>query len=168
MLATVSFTITSRTSFLSFLEALGSSLYVSEIARPRWFDRFQQTQSLVAQSRKVKGPRVRIAILDTGIDLSHPQFDNSPEALGALEQQQSCPRRHRVKESKSFVGGAAGDRDNVGHGTHCAALLLELAPNADIYVARVCEERTKKLDPEVVAKVYPHLKNLITYVLSLL
>ncbi|KAI4244602.1 MAG: hypothetical protein L6R42_010413, partial [Xanthoria sp. 1 TBL-2021] len=105
-----------------------------------------------ARSRKVKGPRVRIAILDTGIDLSHPHFDNSPEALSALEQQQSGPRRHRVKESKSFVGGAAGDRDNVGHGTHCAALLLELAPNADIYVARVCEERTKKLDPDVVAK----------------
>lgn len=127
----------------------------SDKSSPRWFDRFQQTQALVAQSRKIQGRRVRIAILDTGIDISSPYFDNSPNVPEGLEQQQSGPRRHRVMEAKSFVGGAVGDRDSVGHGTHCAALLLELAQNADIYVARVYEDRTKKIDPAVVAKVCP-------------
>ncbi|KAL8732289.1 MAG: hypothetical protein Q9166_002861 [cf. Caloplaca sp. 2 TL-2023] len=110
----------------------------------------------VAQSRKAQGPRVRLAILDTGIDLSHAHFASSPEDIGAVQQQQSGPRRHRVKECKSFVGEAAGDRDSVGHGTHCAALLLELSPNADIYVARVCEEGTNKLNTEAVAKAIMH------------
>lgn len=154
--------------FPSILDVLWSSLHVSDISSPRWFDRFQQTQALVAQGRKTTGPRVRIAILDTGIDISNPYFDNSPKAVEGLEQQQSAPRRHRVKEAKSFAGDAVGDRDSVGHGTHCAASLLELAPNVDIYVARVYEDRTKKLDPGVVAKVCPHRKSLITYVLSLL
>ncbi|KAL8902272.1 MAG: hypothetical protein Q9207_004808 [Kuettlingeria erythrocarpa] len=109
-----------------------------------------------AQSRKAKGSRVKIAILDTGIDLSHPDFDSSAGSLGAVDVQQLGPRRDRVKECKSFVGEGAGDRDNVGHGTHCAALLLELSPNADIYVARVCEEGTENMNPEVVAQAIRH------------
>ncbi|KAI4118322.1 MAG: hypothetical protein LQ341_007626, partial [Variospora aurantia] len=121
-------------------------------SRPRWFDRFQQTQSLVAQGRKAKGRRVKIAILDTGIDLSHPHFGSSPEASGVEDQHQYGPRRCRVKECKSFVDEGAADRDNVGHGTHCAALLLELSPYADIYVARVSEEKTNRLSPDTVAK----------------
>ncbi|KAL8924395.1 MAG: hypothetical protein Q9172_002697 [Xanthocarpia lactea] len=130
--------------------------YTSGSSRPTWFDRFQQTQSLVAQSRKARGSRIRVAILDTGIDLGHAYFTSSPDAAGAVDQQQSSPRRHRVKECRSFVGEAPGDRDSVGHGTHCASLLLELSPNADIYVARVCEKERNQLDPAVVAKAIMH------------
>lgn len=79
-----------------------------------------------------------------------------PRHPNAVDQQSSSPRRHRVKECKSFVDDAAGDHDSVGHGTHCASLLLELSPNSDIYVARVCGDGANLLDPEVVAKVYPH------------
>ena len=53
--------------------------------------------------------------------------------------------------------GEAGDCDRVGHGTHCTALLLDLAPNADIYGARNSIERMSLIDPEVVAKVSQHL-----------
>lgn len=119
--------------------------------KPRWLDRFRETQSLVAQGRKPNNSRVKIAILDTGVDLGHPYFHDTPK-----DHPQIHPK-DRVRECKSFVHGASGDHDNVGHGTHCTALLLELAPNADVYVARVSEGGASNLDPEVVARVSLHL-----------
>ncbi|KAL9005235.1 MAG: hypothetical protein Q9188_001995 [Gyalolechia gomerana] len=140
-------------AFRHMCDTRGGELYNhTSRLRSGWFDRFQETQSLVARSRKAKGSRVKIAILDSGIDLNHPHFGKIPENLGAVDQQQQAPRRHRVKECKSFVREAAADCDSGGHGTHCAALLLDLSPNANIYAARVYEEGTKSIDPEVVAK----------------
>ncbi|KAL9598522.1 MAG: hypothetical protein Q9219_004424 [cf. Caloplaca sp. 3 TL-2023] len=137
--------------FLDTCDAHDGQLFnYSARSQPRWFDRFRTTQSLVARSRKSKGSRVRIAILDTGIDLGHPHFDNPADAPDTVDQQQYGPRRDRVKECRSFVRETAGDHDSVGHGTHCAALLLDLSPNADIFVARVYEEGTHRLDPEAI------------------
>lgn len=74
---------------------------------------------------------VRIAILDTGIDLPRPAY----LAFG-----------HRVKKYKDWVnGGIEGSPwvdglkpiDLEGHGTHAAALILKGAPQAELYVARV-------------------------------
>lgn len=110
---------------------------------------------MVAQSRKIRGSKVRIAIIDTGIDLCNSHFDNPAEDLGATGDQETGPQRDRVKDCKRFIGAEAGDCDSVGHGTHCAALLLQLAPNADIYVARVTEKEEDYLDPKVVASVSP-------------
>lgn len=53
--------------------------------------------------------------------------------------------------------GEAGDCDKVGHGTHCTTLLMDLAPNTDIYVGRISAGGTSHIDPEVVAKVSQHL-----------
>ncbi|KAL8733509.1 MAG: hypothetical protein Q9181_003571 [Wetmoreana brouardii] len=125
-------------------------------SKPQWFVRFEETQSLVAQSRKARSHRVRIAILDTGIDLSHPYFDSAPKSLGAANHGQHGPRRDRVKECRSFVHGAPGDCDSHGHGTHCAALLLDLSPNADIYVARVTEQGRDNINPEAVNRAISH------------
>ncbi|KAI4269376.1 MAG: hypothetical protein L6R35_006691, partial [Caloplaca aegaea] len=59
---------------------------------------------------------------------------------------------HTASKQREKAYEGAADRDNVEHGTHCAALLLELSPYADIYVARVSEERTNRLSPDTVAK----------------
>jgi hypothetical protein len=79
---------------------------------------------------------VKIAILDTGIDLP----------LG-----QKFAHKDRIKECRSWLvtdedGDERGDKDLTGHGTHAAALLLKVAPNADLYVARVFkgQKDTKK------------------------
>lgn len=66
--------------------------------------------------------RVKIAILDTGIDLLHPQIKEY---------------RDHIKECKSFFEDSKGDTDSCGHGTHIAGLLLDVASNAELYVAKV-------------------------------
>lgn len=72
-------------------------------------------------------PRVRVAIIDSGVDLGHPDLAG------------------RVIEARSFVGGSAADR--TGHGTIVAGLIaagidngigiVGLAPSAELLVARV-------------------------------
>ena len=94
-----------------------------------------------------KGRRVKIAILDTGIDLTHPEFDE----VDSYYPGHGVPRRERV-EWRSFVN-SEGNSDDDGHGTHSAALLLRLAPKAKIFVAQVVEGRDGRVDPEIVAKV---------------
>jgi subtilisin family serine protease len=50
------------------------------------------------------GKGIDICILDTGIELSHPDFSG------------------REIEGKSFINGESWDRDPNGHGTHCAGI----------------------------------------------
>jgi hypothetical protein len=65
----------------------------------------------------------------------------------------------RIREHKSWLADddgdtflRRGDRDLDGHGTHGAALLLEVAPEADIFVARVFKDR-KEIKGSIMAEV---------------
>ncbi|MCJ1475861.1 hypothetical protein MMC13_004525 [Lambiella insularis] len=117
-----------------------------------WFGEFNsKTQALLAQGRKPMGRRVKIAILDTGIDLAHPDFGK----IDSAHPEYGIPR-DRVKQCKSFVNSKDGDRDTSGHGTHSAALLLKLAPKADVYVARVVGEESSYAYPKAVAEAIMH------------
>lgn len=100
--------------------------------------------------------KIRIAILDTGIDLGHPYFDE-PSRKGSTKS-----RREIVEECKSFLPEKKGDEDAHGHGTHAASLLLRLAPNARIYVARVIDDDGKISDPDAVAEVCTYSLGLST------
>jgi subtilisin family serine protease len=64
---------------------------------------------------------VKIAVLDTGLDLGHPFIQGAK----------------RIKEARNFVDHHSSMADTHGHGTHVAALLLKVAPYAQIYVAKV-------------------------------
>jgi hypothetical protein len=70
---------------------------------------------------------VKVAIIDTGIDLEHPVL-------------RPFHAKHQIGLCWDFVRGTAQITDSTGHGTHCAHLLLKTAPNAIIFVARVFEE----------------------------
>ena len=76
---------------------------------------------------------VRIAILDSGLDLANPFLTE--------DQQQANPQ---IKEARSFVHGTEPHQtqDEIGHGTHALGLLLKVAPSAEIYVARVARRET--------------------------
>lgn len=100
--------------------------------------------------------KIRIAILDTGIDLGHPYFDEK------YRKGSTKSRREIVDECKSFLPGKNGDEDAHGHGTHAASLLLRLAPNAKVYVARVIDDDGEIGDPDAVAKVCTYSLDLTT------
>src|ERR1700761_3970558 len=71
--------------------------------------------------------RVRIAILDTGIDMEHPEIK---------------ARKSRIQDTFCQIKGLENkaDEDTSGHGTCCTLLLMQIAPEADIYVARVFQD----------------------------
>jgi hypothetical protein len=68
--------------------------------------------------------KIRIAIIDSGID------DNDTIIDTAIEER-------RIKACQGFMNGVDDYKDCYGHGTHVARLLLELAPQAELYIAKV-------------------------------
>jgi len=99
----------------------------------------------VFQSR-YSGSGVRVAVLDTGMDLSHPDF------LG------------RTIVSQSFVPDAVIAEDGHGHGTHCIgtacgpqkpAILPRygIAYNAEIYVGKVLSDRGSGAEGWILAGI---------------
>lgn len=85
--------------------------------------------------------RVRIAILDTGID-------TTDEAIQGFEE--------RIKGRRSWADNIeVGDenvQDRFGHGTHATALLCTMAPEADIYIGRVAQGKFLK-EPSSISNV---------------
>ena len=69
---------------------------------------------------------IRVAILDTGLDSLHSRFRKHP----------------RVADYKSFTEDGYADRDPVGHGTHIAGIILDLAPNVDLYIAQIADSKS--------------------------
>ena len=72
-------------------------------------------------------PAIKIAILDTGVDATHPFIS---EAIN---------RSRRIVCVQSFVEDNS-KVDMVGHGSHIANLLLLVAPKAEIYIAKVSRD----------------------------
>lgn len=76
----------------------------------------------------IKGGEVKIAILDTGIDLQHPLLS----------------KRISSENCRDFVNNSNNMCDEVGHGTHTAYLLAETAPQAEIFCGRVWKARREE------------------------
>ncbi len=71
-----------------------------------------------------KGDGVVIAVLDTGVDYTHPDLqDKMWEGIGY-----------------DFVNDNDDPMDNDGHGTHVAGIISSVAPNAQLMALKVIEE----------------------------
>ncbi|UKZ49883.1 hypothetical protein TrVGV298_004136 [Trichoderma virens] len=74
-------------------------------------------------------PSIRIAILDTGIDIRHPDI------AARLENIQD--RYNWIKEDGNMDRSVVFDQS--GHGTFAASLILDYAPDAQLYVAKIAD-----------------------------
>lgn len=106
-----------------------------------WINRFKTLVSKV-KPYTIDKDRIKVAILDSGIDMENTDIDAQSD---------------RIKSIRSWVDGKIGVEakrggDLSGHGTHIAGIILDLAPDVDLYIARVT--KTSKLDDtEQIAKV---------------
>jgi subtilisin family serine protease len=78
------------------------------------------------------GRGVRVAVIDSGVDPSHPAIDGRVSAYCAVTMDGDKP-----------VFDLAPHRDVFGHGTACAGIILSLAPEAEIVSVRVLGENLK-------------------------
>lgn len=102
-------------------------------------------------SSRYTGRGIRVAVLDTGIDLEHPDFTDG-EII-----------------SHSFVPGVTIDDPN-GHGTHCAGILrgpkdpaarprYGVASDADLYIAKVLDDQANGSDGDILAGIDWAIRN---------
>jgi hypothetical protein len=107
----------------------------------QWFEDLRRyVHPLINQG--LPGEKVRIAILDTGINPSHE-----------LIRQHWTPNDRNYE---SFIDGLTAE-DIDGHGTQVAHALIKTAPNSEIFVARVFENRAiDDCGIERVRRVRPH------------
>lgn len=116
----------------------------------QWFESLS-TDAHALLNYKNPHARVKIAILDTGIDGTHPAFTEEKRIKGYRSWVD--PVAESKTRSSGFQASVLQDLcvDENGHGTHAADLLLRVDPLASLYVARVVQGNTPK--PEHVAEV---------------
>jgi subtilisin family serine protease len=87
----------------------------------------------VGADKAFTGEGVRVAVLDTGLDFTHPDF------------------RDRDILSRSFIEGVASAQDGNGHGTHCCGIVAGpvqphrgprygVAPDVELIVGKVLDD----------------------------
>jgi subtilisin len=76
------------------------------------------------------GRGVKVAVVDSGIDPDHPALGGCVRGGVMVAYDERAETQVRVREDKPM-------RDLSGHGTACAGIIHKLAPDAEIYSARV-------------------------------
>ena len=117
-----------------FLPRSTETVLTSKLAAPRFPDETAQTwgrQAVRAPEHQPSGRDVKVCVVDTGLQLKHPDFKN---------------RKDIVKQGFTISGVV---NDSSGHGTHCAGIICGpsapasgfprygVAPDARLFVANI-------------------------------
>jgi hypothetical protein len=130
-------------------------------SRAKWADKWMLDLKSKVHGRKPQrfvrdkdSPPVKIAVLDTGIDMQHNYI-------------KGCKKANRIKDVKSFVTDDTRIDDFCGHGTHVAALLLKVAPECQIYVAKVASGGKIPADHRIAeVSLYASFMGIMTLLIS--
>lgn len=125
------------------------------LSNPPWADDPERTWGISATGADrsaLTGAGIKLAVLDTGIDLAHPDFVS------------------RAITHASFVSGESVD-DVQGHGTHCAGTAAAgspqaanvprygAAPGVELFVAKVLNNRGAGRELDIIAGIEWALDN---------
>lgn len=133
---------TSKTLEFSFTWYTTLIIELRVKAATTWFEWHDDASSRITQIRnstKSTARRVKIAILDSGIELSKDTRD-------MYDFEPKIQYRSWVDEDETW-------KDEVGHGTHLAILLRKIAPNAIIHVERVFKKKPTTSSTNKIADV---------------
>jgi hypothetical protein len=115
-----------------------------------WFYRLRTHAHTLLCNGKPKNPGrklVRVAVIDSGFadTRDNTELPISGQVLRKIER--------RPITYKDFTGGDSSHVDNRKdlHGTWCASILMQTAPNAELYVANVVRPNKKGQQPKHVA-----------------
>ena len=117
-------------------------------------------------SQGITGAGIRIAVLDTGADVTHPDLDDRD-----FRRWSSVLNPRKVVDARSFLGGGCaplvGASDGHGHGTHVAAIATGtgegsplpedngrytgIAPDAELAVGKVLTDAGAGLNSDLLA-----------------
>jgi subtilisin family serine protease len=97
------------------------------------FDELLDVDRLRAALAEARGRDVTIALLDTGVDVHHPDLQGVVVRSLEVSAQGGTPA---VRETVT-TGRPSAELDPVGHGTACAGILHEMAPEAKLVSVRV-------------------------------
>lgn len=108
----------------------------------KWRSNYDKVYGKFITNHPVRHPQpaVRIAILDTGIDRDNPALDAREENIKGRFNWYNEETKRRVP-------------DRNGHGTFNASLLLDYAPDAELYIAKIADKQNARPSAHVVAKV---------------
>lgn len=128
---------------------LGSSVYSKETSAKEFFDLYERFRNTVLGTanqsllpfRDGQFPKIRVCVIDTGIDMSHTAI-----FVGL--------KTGAIKEYRSWIGDPTDIDDNYGHGTHMVELILKASENVHIYVAKIADEaKVPEKNIELIAHV---------------
>ncbi|KND87724.1 Intracellular serine protease [Tolypocladium ophioglossoides CBS 100239] len=104
----------------------------------RWKRKYQAVyDKFIAPCMAPSAPPVKIAVLDTGIDLNHPDM-------------QACAENIKDKHNWLRESARTVVHDLDGHGTFVTSLLFDYAPDAEIYIAKIADR--SPASPRVIAQ----------------
>lgn len=99
-----------------------------------------------------KATRIKIAVLDTGLQLP-----------GALQENYEDQERINFQQSATFIPVTGGEDthewkvDCDGHGSRVGQIILQVAPTADLHVAKVFKTRDDLADPNIATQVHKRI-----------
>ena len=115
-------------------------------AADAWFDnKLYLFQDFVTRDRPPNQPKIRVAILDSGIDRNDVAIQfamtSRPEIQSQSGIQTPIENPPISKDNcRGFPDVLDPLEDKYGHGTCCAALLLRTAPEAELFIGRIADD----------------------------
>jgi subtilisin len=106
---------------------------VSKAAPVQWWAK--QVAAPECWAKGAKGQGKKVAVLDTGVDINHVDL------------------KGRIREAANFTRSSAGSSDVQGHGTHCAGIVVGIAPEVDLYCGKVLGDNGSGTSSQIAAGI---------------